>query len=193
MPLLPSLKLHLTLQHMHNGEARYSPLARAAPGGDGRECRPQGRHVVEGEDATTVFLVGLLFPESFGHACRIQHLHRLADLEAIFGAAGLLATHVSNASFRVAAVCTGRTPPPHALTPSLCGRQRSPSLFVLAYPVGEEHGTSHDDQDREEAEEEGGYPGKLGLKQGRIRHLSTLCSRPLVRLSPAGNLLGGNS
>src|SRR5918997_3301209 len=56
-----------------------------------------------------MILVGLLFPESFGRAYRIEHLYRPVDLEASFGAAGSLVTHVGNPSFRVATACTGCT------------------------------------------------------------------------------------
>ncbi len=84
-------------------------------------------------------LVGLLSPESFGRACRIERLYRPADIEVIFRARGLLVAHVGNASFRVATVCMGRTPSPRGLTLSLCGRRRTLSLFVLAYPLGEAH------------------------------------------------------
>src|SRR3712207_3305343 len=71
-------------------------------------------------------LVSLLFPEPFGRACHIEHLNRPTDLEAIFAAEGPPITHVSNASFRVATVCTVRTPSPRELTASLCGRRRTP-------------------------------------------------------------------
>src|SRR3712207_2358879 len=71
-------------------------------------------------------MVGLLFPEPFGRACRIEHLHRPADLATIFGAETPLIAHVSNASSRVATVCTRRTPSPRKLTSSSCGRRRTP-------------------------------------------------------------------
>src|SRR3712207_3095858 len=80
----------------------------------------------ETEYAATMFLVGLLFPELFGRARRIERLHWPADLEAVFGAAGILIAHVSNASFRVANVCAGRTPSPRRLTSSSCGGRRTP-------------------------------------------------------------------
>src|SRR3712207_7637969 len=100
---------------MHDGGTGYPPLTRTPPGGNGRKHRPQRSSVEEAEDATTMVLIGLFCPESFGRARRIERLHRPADLETVFEAAGLRVAHVGNASFRVATVCTGHTPSPRGL------------------------------------------------------------------------------
>jgi hypothetical protein len=106
MSLLPRLELHLALHHMHGGGTGYAPLTRTAPGTDGGEPGPQGRSLEEAEDATTMVLVCLRIPELIDRASCVERLHRPADLEAIFGAAGLLITHGGKVSFRVVPCCT---------------------------------------------------------------------------------------